>query len=68
MDTALLALIENKFDPLTGVYERYAMEDFARKLIAANHPFSIFLVDGDNFKNVNDGYGHKVGDLSLIHI
>lgn len=65
MDCSLLELIQNKFDSLTGVYERYTIEDFARQLIEADRPFSLLLIDGDNFKNVNDGYGHKVGDLVI---
>lgn len=62
MENDVLALIEQKFDSLTGVYERSAMEDFAKKLLAEKHAFSFFLIDGDNFKNVNDRFGHKVGD------
>lgn len=68
MDSGVLSLIRNKFDTLTGVYERSAMEDFAKNLLSKNIPFSILLIDGDNFKNVNDGYGHKVGDLVITII
>ncbi|MBR0033358.1 MAG: GGDEF domain-containing protein [Treponema sp.] len=68
MDEKLLSMIEEKFDSLTGAYERYATENFVRALIAENRPFSMLLVDGDNFKNVNDGYGHKVGDLVIKRI
>ena len=68
MDTGLLSLINDKFDSLTGVYERSAMEDFAKNLLSKGIPFSMLLVDGDNFKNVNDGYGHKVGDLVITII
>lgn len=68
MDDSLLHFVQEKFDSLTGVYERSAMEDFARTLIAKSRPFSLILIDGDNFKNVNDGYGHKVGDLVITLI
>ena len=65
MDKSLLEKIEPKFDSLTGVYERFAIENLARRLLEEKHPFALILVDGDNFKNVNDGYGHKVGDLVI---
>ncbi|MCR4822937.1 MAG: GGDEF domain-containing protein [Treponema sp.] len=65
MEQSLFSKIEAKFDSLTGVYERFAMENFARTLIQENHPFSLLLIDGDNFKNVNDGFGHSVGDLVI---
>ena len=68
MDKKLLEKIEPKFDSLTGVYERFAIEDCARRLIQENHPFSLVLIDGDNFKNVNDGFGHSVGDLVITII
>lgn len=65
MDKFLLDKIEAKFDSLTGVYERFAIENFARILIKEQHPFALMLIDGDNFKNVNDGYGHSVGDMVI---
>ena len=65
MDTSLSSKIEPKFDALTGSYERFSIENFARYLLSENHPYSLILIDGDNFKNVNDGYGHKVGDLVI---
>ncbi len=68
MDANLLSLIQNRLDPLTGVYERFAIEDFARTLISKKHPFIFMLVDGDNFKNINDGYGHSVGDKVIVLI
>ena len=58
-------MIEQKVDSLTGVYERFAIENFARRLAQEKHPFSLLLIDGDNFKNVNDSYGHKVGDIVI---
>ena len=68
MDSNLHSKIEPKFDSLTGVYERFAIENLGRKLLSEGHPFSLLLIDGDNFKNVNDGYGHKVGDVVITII
>lgn len=56
-------------DPLTGLYNRrgfYTMGDreFERTL-RFNTPLSIILLDIDLFKQINDTYGHAVGDKVL---
>lgn len=56
-------------DPLTGLYNRRKFEEFLDQEIARGdryfHTFSIIMVDLDNFKFINDNYGHPVGDLVL---
>jgi diguanylate cyclase len=56
-------------DKLTGLLNRAAMErDLAQesKLLSdVSLPFTIAMVDLDNFKLVNDQYGHPTGDLVL---
>jgi len=54
-------------DPLTGVPNRRAFLNNARHLLArlGGKPASCLLFDLDNFKRVNDGYGHDVGDRIL---
>ncbi len=61
---------ENVTDSLTGIYNRRYMdrrlyEEFARAE-RYQQPLSILLIDLDNFKAVNDAYGHQAGDQALI--
>ncbi len=59
-------------DPLTGVYNRLAMEDsFSREIKLAKRnqtPLSMIVLDVDFFKQVNDTYGHAIGDGVLKHL
>jgi two-component system cell cycle response regulator len=56
-------------DPLTGLYNRRFSEDRLRNEIARaqkwSYPLILLLLDLDNFKSVNDRYGHSAGDLVL---
>ncbi|GAB5604562.1 putative bifunctional diguanylate cyclase/phosphodiesterase [Sideroxyarcus sp. TK5] len=56
-------------DPLTDLYNRRKFEDFLHYEIirSARHQrsFSLIMVDLDNFKYINDTFGHPVGDLVL---
>ncbi|MBQ0018123.1 MAG: diguanylate cyclase [Clostridiales bacterium] len=49
-------------DPLTGVYNRRYYEDF---FLTFSHEEAVAVIDVDEFKNVNDEYGHSIGDLAL---
>ena len=59
-----LAYIDN----LTGLPNRMLIEEHVEELIAAGSPFGVAFIDLDNFKYVNDYYGHAVGDLLLRKI
>ena len=52
-------------DPLTGVINRGAFEQMKELLKASSDPVSLLIIDVDKFKNINDGYGHEVGDQIL---
>ena len=52
-------------DSLTGVISRQYILDFARYLVDHNTPFAMCMMDLDNFKYVNDSYGHNAGDKCL---
>ena len=57
------------YDRLTQIYNRYALEEFlSKELLRAKRyklPFSIVFFDIDDFKHINDTYGHKMGDMVL---
>lgn len=52
-------------DSLTGVANRDAFSD---ALAAAEEPFAVLYVDVDRFKDVNDRWGHAIGDRVLVEI
>ncbi len=55
-------------DQLTGLFNRgYFDESFARLLAEqrADRPFTVAIIDLDDFKSVNDRYGHAAGDEAL---
>jgi diguanylate cyclase (GGDEF)-like protein len=56
-------------DPLTGLYNRrYSEEKLASEIARADrcgNPLVVILLDLDNFKDINDRYGHCAGDIVL---
>ncbi len=56
-------------DPLTGLYNRRKFEEFLRFEITRatrhEHVFSVIMIDLDNFKYINDTFGHPIGDMVL---
>ena len=59
-------------DPLTGLYNRKRFDDALDEWMSLSkrygHPLSLILFDIDNFKRVNDTYGHMAGDSLLKDI
>lgn len=56
-------------DPLTGLYNRRKFEQFLDYEVdrATRHlrSFCLIMIDLDNFKHINDTYGHPIGDMAL---
>lgn len=52
-------------DPLTGLWNRTALERELGRRCALGLDFVLVLADIDNFQAVNDGLGHEVGDRCL---
>lgn len=52
-------------DPLTRLGNRRSLEIMLNRLYNTKQKFSVISVDIDHFKNVNDTYGHDIGDVVL---
>lgn len=59
-------------DPLTGIYNRVKMNESLSieisKANETNSDLSLIMIDIDHFKNINDEYGHDIGDSILISV
>ncbi len=55
-------------DNLTGLKNRYSLEQDIEKMIKAQKPFAFALMDIDDFKIINDMMGHAEGDRLLVCI
>lgn len=52
-------------DPLTGLYNRRSMDIFLSQAVETESNFALIMCDIDDFKKVNDTYGHDFGDVVL---
>ncbi|WP_040725366.1 EAL domain-containing protein [Thiomicrorhabdus sp. Kp2] len=56
-------------DPLTGLYNRYYLEKaFPKLLTEQTNDISLMFIDLDNFKYINDTFGHTTGDKLLLQV
>lgn len=49
-------------DGLTGIYNAAAAKEFITKILKKKHGGTMFIIDLDYFKRVNDQFGHQMGD------
>ncbi len=59
---------KNRMDVLTDVYSRRAFDSALKRYGKISGPWAIVMMDIDDFKNVNDKYGHQAGDEVLIRL
>jgi len=69
----LVALLREQatVDPLTGLVTRRVLDEVARATLAERtwEPGTALIVlDVDRFKDINDTFGHPVGDDALVHV
>lgn len=66
------ALRDATMDALTGVANRKSFEQTIRKLAGdamnSGEELALLMVDIDHFKEVNDTWGHQIGDIVLRHV
>ena len=56
-------------DPLTALSNRRSFFAEANELVSAGpRPCALLVIDADHFKDLNDNYGHAVGDAALVNI
>ncbi len=69
--TKKIKLLSN-IDPLTKLLNRRAMEEKVNTLIDISKRYeqeiSFLMLDLDNFKSINDTYGHRMGDITLTEV
>lgn len=55
----------SKIDPLTGLVNRRSIQERCQQSESLSEEYTVILGDIDDFKRVNDTYGHDVGDEVL---
>lgn len=63
-----LLMDKSTIDPLTGLTNRLTLDEILQKWTAKEKEFSAIMIDIDYFKDVNDTYGHVIGDQVLIYL
>ena len=58
----------NSHDKLTGIRNRTKLEEDIRRYTDKGMLRAVFMIDIDDFKSINDNYGHRVGDDALRQV
>ncbi len=60
------------YDPLTGLPNRLLLQDRLRRMLVgrgeAGQRIAVLFIDLDHFRNVNDSFGHPIGDDMLVMV
>lgn len=54
-----------EYDALTGILNRRAFDQICSTSSEKQYPIALLLIDMDNFKYINDNFGHSGGDIAL---
>ncbi len=65
---AIELLYKSQTDPLVGAYNKKTTELLIKNHLAENRSGSLLMIDLDNFKSINDNFGHSFGDEVLIEV
>ncbi len=57
-----------QLDPLLEIYNKKATESLIKKHLSSNRSGVLIMIDLDNFKAINDNFGHKYGDDVLKEV
>lgn len=60
--------IQSRYDPITRLLNRSAMQQAIENQISSGKSYLFAIIDIDNFKSVNDTYGHVFGDEVLKYV
>lgn len=55
-------------DALTGLYNHRCFKETLEEMIKTRKPFSLMVIDVDDFKQFNENYGHATGDTVLSEV
>lgn len=71
-DTSQQLYLLSSTDVLTGIYNRLQFDRSIKEVVSAanryQHLLALLYIDLDNFKNINDTFGHHIGDLLLKEV